>query len=47
MYSKREELLIGYNNARILGVMDSYILAVPNDLEAEFAAAISKIQDIN
>ena len=47
MSSKREEFLIGYNSERILAVIDSYILAVPNDLEAEFAAAISKIQDIN
>lgn len=47
MSSKRENFLIGYNSERILAVIDSYILAAPNDLEAEFATTISKIQDIN
>lgn len=47
MSSKRENFLNGYNSERILAVVDSYILAVPNDLEAEFATTISKIQDIN
>ena len=32
---------------RLLTVIDNYMLAEPNDLETEFAATVSKIQDIN
>ena len=47
MASKSEEHLAGDNIEWILAVIDSDILAEQNDLETEFAATISKIQDIN
>ena len=47
MTSKSEELLVGDNTEAILAVTDSDILAELNDLETEFTATVSKIQDIN
>ena len=47
MASNSEELLASDDMERILLVIESDILAEPNDLEAEFAAAVSKMQDIN
>ena len=47
MASKSEDLLAGDDIEEILAVVDSNILAKPNDLESEFAATVSKIQDIN
>ena len=47
MASKSEELLDGDDTEGILAVVDNDILAEPNDLETEFAATVSKIQDIN
>ena len=47
MASKSEELLAGDDIEGMLALIDSDILAEPNDLETEFAATISKIQDIN
>ena len=44
---KSEELLAGGDFEGILAVIDSDILVEPNDLENEFAATVSKIQDIN
>ena len=45
--SKSEELLVGDEIEEILAVLDSDMLAEPNDLETEFTATVSKIQDIN
>ena len=47
MTSKSEEILVGDDIEGILAVTDSDILAELNDLEAEFTATVSKIQDIN
>ena len=47
MASNSEELLAGDDIEEILAVIDSGILAEPNDLKTEFAATTSKIQDIN
>ena len=47
MASKSEELLAGDDNEGILSFTDNYILAEPNDLETEFTATVSKIQEIN
>ena len=47
MASNSEELLASDDMERILLVIESDILAEPNDLEAEFAATVSKMQDIN
>ena len=47
MASNSEELLVSDDMERILLVIESDILAEPNDLEAEFAATVSKMQDIN
>ena len=47
MASKSEELLDGDDTEGILAVVDNDILAEPNDLETEFAATVSKMQDIN
>ena len=47
MASKSEELLPGDDIEEILAVIDSDILAEPNDLETEFTATVSKIQHIN
>ena len=47
MASKSGELLAGDHIEGILAVIDNDILAEPNDLETEFAATVSKIQDIN
>ena len=47
MASNTEELLASDDMERILLVIESDILAEPNDLEAEFAATVSKMQDIN
>ena len=47
MASNSEELLAGDDTEEILAVIDSYILAEPNDLETEFTATASKIQDID
>ena len=47
MASKSEELLAGNDNEGILAVIDNAILAEPNDLETEFTATVSKIQEIN
>ena len=44
--SNSEELLAGDDIEGILPVIDSDILAEPNDLETEFGATVSKIQDI-
>ena len=45
--SKSEELLVGDDTEGILAVTDSDILPELNDLETEFTATVSKIQDIN
>ena len=47
MASKSEELLDGDDTEGILAVVDNDILTEPNDLKTEFAATVSKIQDIN
>ena len=47
MASKSEELLDGDDIEGILAVIDNDILAEPIDLETEFAATVSKVQDIN
>ena len=47
MASKGEELLAGDDIGGILAVIDNDILPEPNDLETEFAATVSKIQEIN
>ena len=47
MASKSGELLAGDYIEGILAVIDNDILAEPNDLETEFAVAVSKIRDIN
>ena len=47
MASNSEELLVSDDMERILLVIESDILAEPNHLEAEFAAKVSKMQDIN
>ena len=47
MASKSEELLAGNDIEGILAVINNDILAEPNDLETEFAATVSKIQEIN
>ena len=47
MASKSEELLDGDDIEGIMAVKDNDILAEPNDLETEFAATVSKVQDIN
>ena len=47
MASKSEDLLTVDDTEGILAVIDNDILAEANDLETEFAAAVSKIQDIN
>ena len=47
MASKSVELLAGDDIEGILAVKDNDILAEPNDLETEFAATVSKIQEIN
>ena len=47
MASNSEELLASDDMERISLVIESYIFAEPNDLETEFAATVSKMQDIN
>ena len=47
MASKGEELLAGDGIEGILAVIDNDVLTEPNDLETEFAATVSKIQEIN
>ena len=47
MASKSEELQAGDDTEGILAVIDNDILAEPNDLETEFAATVSEIQEIN
>ena len=47
MASKSEEHLSGDDIEEILVVIDSDILAEPSDLEIEFAATVSKMQNIN
>ena len=47
MASKSVELLAGDDIEGILAVIDNDILAEPNDLETEFAATVSKIQENN
>ena len=47
MVSNSEELLAGDDTEGILTVIDSDILAEPNDSETEFAATIFKIHYIN
>ena len=47
MASKSEELLAGDYIEGILAVINNDILVEPNDLETEFAATVSKIQEIN
>ena len=47
MASKSEDLLAGDDTEGILAVIDNDILAEPNDLETEFAATVSKIEEIN
>ena len=47
MASKSEERLAGNGIEGILAVIDNDILAELNDLETEFAATVSKIQEIN
>ena len=47
MASKTEELLAGDDIQEILTVINSDILAEPNDLETKFVATVSKIQDKN
>ena len=46
MASKNEEVLAGDDIEGILAVIDSDILAEPNDLDIMFAAKASKIQGI-
>ena len=46
MASKSVELLAGDDIEGILAVIDNDVLAKPNDLETEFAATVSKIQEI-
>ena len=46
MASKSVELLAGDDIEGILAVIDNDVLAEPNDLETEFAATVSKIQEI-
>ena len=45
--SKSEELLTGDETEGILAVINNNIIAKPNGLETEFAATVSKIQDIS
>ena len=47
MASKSEDLLAGDDTEGILAIIDNDILAEPNDLETEFAATVSKIEEIN
>ena len=47
MASKSEELLTGDKTEGILAVINNDIIAEPNALEIEFAATVSKIQDIS
>ena len=47
MASNSEELLASDDMERISLVIESYIFVEPNDLETEFAATVSKMQDIN
>ena len=47
MASESEELLAGVDIEGILAVIDNDVLAEPNDLETEFTATVSKIQDID
>ena len=47
MASNSGDLLVGDGIKGILAVIDCNILADPNDLETEFAATVSEIQDIN
>ena len=47
MASKSGELLAGDYIEGILAVIDTDILAEPNDLETEFAGTVCKIRDIN
>ena len=47
MASKTEELLAGNDIQEIFTVINSDILAEPNDLETKFVATVSKIQDKN
>ena len=47
MVSKSEELLAGNDTEGILAFINTDILTEPTDLETEFAATVSKIQDIN
>ena len=47
MASNSRDLLVGDGIKGILAVIDFNILADPNDLETDFAAMVSEIQDIN
>ena len=47
MASNSEELLAGDGSEGILTITDSFILFELNNLETEFSATVSEIQDIN
>ena len=47
MASNSEEPLAGHDIERVFLVIESNILAEPNDLEIEFEATVSKMKDIN
>ena len=47
MASNSEEPLAGHDIERVFLVIESDILAEPNNLEIEFEATVSKMQDIN